>query len=354
MASIEKRQGSDGKPQYRVKIRLKGAAPQSATFIRKSDANRWAQSTEAAIRDGRYFSTSEARKRTLTELLDKYEKKVVPLKKNQQTQKGMIAWWKKQLGSRTLAEITPAVIADSRDKLEEEITARGTSRSPATVSKYLRVLSHAFNVAIKDWEWTSFNPVKNVTKPKEPRGRVRYLDDQERHALLEACRSSSSHSLYPIVLLAITTGMRLGEIRSLRWGDINFKENSILLHQTKNDERRNVPLVNPARSELKKLAKVRQIKSDLVFPSKINPDQPIDIRKPWESARKHSGVQDFRFHDLRHTAASYLAMSGASLLEIANILGHKNLQMVKRYAHLSDPHTHKVLDSMSKRFLSDA
>ena len=90
MASIEKRQGSDGKPQYRVKIRLKGAAPQSATFTRKLDANRWAQSTEAAIRDGRYFSTSEARKRTLTELLDKYEKKVVPLKKNQQTQKGIL------------------------------------------------------------------------------------------------------------------------------------------------------------------------------------------------------------------------------------------------------------------------
>jgi integrase len=354
MASIEKREGSDGKPQYRVKIRLKGAPTQSATFTRKSDANRWAQSTEAAIRDGRHFSTSEARKRTLTQLMDKYEKKVVPLKRNQQTQKGMIAWWRKQLGNRTLAEITPAVISDSRDKLEEEITARGTPRSPATVSKYLRVLSHAFNVAIKDWEWTNSNPVRNVSKPKEPRGRVRYLDDQERHALLDACRSSKSCYLYPIVLLGITTGMRLGEIRSLRWGDINFKENSMLVHQTKNDERRSVSLVNPARETLKELAKVRQIKSDLVFPSRINANQPIDIRKPWESALKRSGVQDFRFHDLRHTTASYLAMSGASLLEIADILGHKNLQMVKRYAHLSDPHTHKVLDSMSKKFLNDA
>jgi integrase len=354
MASIEKRLDKDGKPHYRAKVRLKGSPPQSMTFTRLRDARHWVQSTESAIRDGRYVNTPEARRRTVSQMLDKYEIQVVPQKKSQKTQSGMLAWWRTALGHYTLADIRPALIADFRDQLLKETTSRGSQRSPATARKYLALLSHVFTVAVKEWGWIESNPVIKVTKPKEPRGRVRFLEDPERQALLEACRSSSNPYLYPVVLLAISTGMRRGEIMSLKWGDIKFADGVIIIHESKNDERRSVPLATSAKLALQRLSKIRRIDTGLLFPSKQNPTKPIDLRKAWETARSDSGVKDFRFHDLRHCTASYLAMNGATQLEIAEVLGHKTLQMVKRYSHLSKPHTHSVMASMTDRYLDDA
>jgi integrase len=373
MANIEKRTSQDGKTSYRVKVRLKGYPVQSATFDRLTDAKKWASATESAIREGRHFKTSEAKRHTLAELIDRYTREVLPGKRGKTAtdQTAQLGWWKEQIGVYALADVTPALLSEYRSKLASEplptkaqnpaVDAAPKYRSSATVVRYMAALSHAFTVAVKEWQWLDDSPMRKVSKPKEPRGRVRFLSDDERARLLTACRESSNTLLYPAVVLALSTGMRQGEILGLYWRDpkhppehrawgvVDVPGGRIVLHLTKNGERRVVPLVGHALECVKELAKVRRLDTDLLFPSKADSNEPIDLRQPWEKALEKAEIHDFRFHDLRHSAASYLAMNGASLAEIAETLGHKTLQMVKRYSHLSEAHTASVVERMNAK-----
>ena len=153
------------------------------------------------------------------------------------------------------------------------------------------------------------------------------------------------------MLLAIATGARKGELLGLRWRDVDWAWQQLVFHDTKNKERRTVPVRGEAWTRLEAWAGgVARIGPDWVFP---RPDgrKPLDIRYAWEQARAQAGLEDFRFYDLRHSTASYLAMSGASLVEIAEVLGHKTLQMVRRYTHLSGAHTAGVVERMVGQFL---
>lgn len=349
MANIEKRTGKDGNVTFRVKIRLKGFPSQSASFERLTDARKWVQQTEAAIREGRHFKTTEAKRHTLAEAIDRYIENILPSKpKSQRLQSKQLEWWKSQLGDYSLSEITPALIGQHRDALAKGKTQRETLRTPATVNRYLAALSHLFTIAYKEWGWIEENPLRRVSKMKEPRGRVRFLSDDERSRLLDAAKKSKGTHLYIVVVLALSTGARKMEILGLKWQDINLAKGIIILHETKNGERRVIPLAGHALDLIKEHAKIRPLNTDLIFPGQ-DPNKPIDIRAPWENVLKIAQIEDFRFHDLRHSAASYLAMNGASLAEIAEILGHKTLQMVKRYAHLSDAHTSKVVARMNEK-----
>jgi integrase len=352
MASIEKRVTSEGKTAYRVKVRLKGYPAQTATFDRRTDAKNWAQSTEAAIKEGRHFKTSEAKRRTLGEMIRRYLEKVLPAYKEQERKDRTrhLKYWKERLGDYSLADISPNHIADVRDELLAEVPFRKkTTRSPATVARYMASLSHAFTCAVNEWGWLEDSPMRKVKGPMLPKGRVRYLSDEERTALLKACKSSDNSYLYPVVVLALSTGMRQGEIMGLKWSNVDFQHGRIILKNTKNGESRGVPVTGLALEAMKNHAKVRKIDSTLVFPSKANPDKPQELRTAWLRALKEAKIDDFKFHDLRHTAASYLAMDGASLADIAEILGHKTFQMVKRYAHLSDDHTQAVVKRMNDK-----
>ncbi len=342
MANFETRESQDGKTSYRVKIRLKGYPPQTATFQRLTDAKKWAAATESAIREGRHFKTAEAKKHSFNDLVKRYCSEILPnySEKEQQERKSKLDWWAKNIGHSLLADITPTVISEHKAKM---------TQSPATVDKYLKNLSHAFTVATNDWGWLENNPVKKVKSPKLPRGRVRFLDDGERTKLLAASKESSNSWLYPCVILALSTGMRQGELMGLKWQDVNLKDGYLILHETKNGERRRVPLAGHGLELLREHAKVRRLDTDLLFPGTVHKTKPIDLRKPFETALKAAGINDFHWHDLRHCTASYLAMNGASLAEIAEVLGHKTLQMVKRYAHLSDGHVSNVVTSMNAK-----
>lgn len=358
MATIESRSNSDGTISHHVKIRLKGYLPQNASFARKTDAKRWAQNTEAAIREGRYFKTSPAKLYTLADAIDRYVKEVMPYKLGSHAQYFQLEWWKVELGYLCLADLTPALIGEYRNKLTNKpITPKQKynakqlppkKRSPSTVIRYLAALSHVLSVAVLEWQWLLENPVSKVKKPKEPRGRVRFLSDTERETLLDFCRKSEHLFLYTIVVLAISTGMRRGEIMSLRWSQVDLKLQKITLHKTKNGDRRSIPIVSHAYEQLLKLNKLRLISSDLLFPGKSG-IRPLEINRPWYTALSKANIEDFRFHDLRHCTASYLAMNGATLIEIAAVLGHKTLNMVKRYAHISQPHTHRVVSEMNEK-----
>jgi len=340
MANIEKRVSQTGIPSYRVLIRLKGYPAQSATFKRVTDAQKWELQTEAAIKEGRYFQVSEAKKHTFNELVSRYTAEILPSYnlKEQQNRSHKLDWWAHVMGDCLLADITPALLTEHKAKL---------TQSPATVDKYLKNLSHAFSVAVNYWAWLDNNPVKKVKSPKLPRGRVRFLDDNERGKLLTACRESSNAWLYPCVVLALSTGMRQGELMGLKWPDVNLKDGYLILHQTKNGERRRIPLAGLGLELLQDHGRVRQLHTDLLFPGTIHKDQPIDLRTPFEKALKAANINDFHWHDLRHCCASYLAMNGASLGEIAEVLGHKTLSMVKRYSHLSDSHVSGVVSRMN-------
>jgi len=176
MATIQKRYSADGIPSYRVQIRLKGNPIQTATFKRMTDAKRWEQQTEAAIKEGRHFKTIEAKKHTLAELIDRYIKDVLPTKHKQAGhQQQQLEWWKSKIGNHTLADITTAMIVQYRDELASGETNRGTPRSPATICRYLAALSQAFSIAVTEWQWLEASPMRNVKKPTEPRGRVCFL-----------------------------------------------------------------------------------------------------------------------------------------------------------------------------------
>jgi integrase len=349
MATIERRLSKVRGNTYRAKIRLKGFPVQSASFERITDARKWIQQTESAIREGRHFKTTESKRHTLVELIDRYIADVLPTKKSAKDQGQQLRWWKAEIGSHLLADVSPSLLAEYRDKLGREITAQGKRLSPASVVRYLAALSHVFTIAVKEWGWMEDNPIQKITKPKESRGRVRFLSDDERPILLKACKDSRNPYLYPVVILALSTGMRQGEIMELTWDDVDLNRGRAILHETKNNERRAVAITGHALELLKELNRVRRIDSNFLFPSKINRRKPINLRAPWEAALKRADVEDFRFHDLRHSAASYLAMNGASLAEIAEVLGHKTLQMVKRYAHLSEGHTARVVESMNSK-----
>ena len=354
MASFEERNLKNGKKVYRVRVRLKGQPTERATFDRLTDARKWAASIESSIREGRHFKTAESKRHTLGEMIDRYIRDILPKKSDsmQSDQWTQLGWWKDEIGNHLLSDVTPALIAEYRDLLLREIGMRGKKRSQASVARFMAALSHAYTLAIKEWGWVEDNPMRKVQKPKEPRGRVRFLDDEEREKLLEACKKSHEPFLYPVVVLAISTGARKSEILNLTWADIDLKRKVAILHHTKNNERRALPLAGVALECVKGLAEFRRIDTRLLFPDESG-RKPILIRAPWQKALKKAGIEDFKFHDLRHSAASYLAMSGASLAEIAEVLGHKTLQMVKRYSHLSEQHTASVVNRMNKKIFGE-
>jgi len=354
MAYIEKRESENGKTAYRAMIRLKGYPTETATFDRLTDARDWAQKTEAAMKERRYFKTVESKKHTVADMIARYITRVEQRNpKRMKDLRPMLQWWKNELGYCILADLTKSLLTEKIEKLTstKHKLKDGTekSTSAARVNRHIAALSHAFTIAVNEWEWLEHHPLHKVAKLKEPRGRVRFLDDDERAALMNACKESQCPYLYMIVTLALSTGARFNEIMSLKWSDVDITRKAIILHDTKNNERRVLPLAGHALDLFKDHSKIRRIDSALVFPSLHDAKKPFNIRTSWNTAVKNAKLQNFKFHDLRHSAASYLAMNGASLAEIAEVLGHKTLQMVKRYAHLSEAHTSKVVASMNKK-----
>lgn len=204
MASIEKRTADTGETSYRVKIRLKGYPTQTATFQRITDAKKWATATESAIREGRHFKTAAAKKHTFGEMIDRFIAGCTFTKEQQEHQVMHLERWKAEAGSYTLADVTPDLITEIKDKLLSEITSKGKKRAPSTVARYLSSLSPVFTVAVNEWQWLDDSPMRKIKKPKESRGRVRFLDDDERQRLLTVCQASSNQQLYMCVILALT------------------------------------------------------------------------------------------------------------------------------------------------------
>lgn len=287
---------------------------------------------------------------TLWELLDAYEREYLPhqAKNTQKRKRSQFRLFRATLGNPLLEDVTPALLRTWRDRLS-------TQASPGTVGAHLHALSGVLRVAIDDYEWLASNPLMKVKKPRLPEERVRFLDAPEQAHLLAACQRSPCQLLYPLVLLALTTGARKMECLMLRWSDVDLESGVMRLVRTKNRLRRGVPIPSVTCQVLQGWQEIlagwgTQLPSLYVFPG--IKAQPPDINRRWMAARDQAGLFGFRFHDLRHTAASYLAMSGVRIEVIAEILGHKSLATTRRYAHFTTGYTLAAVEHMAGQFIT--
>jgi len=334
-----------GKKRYLAMVRRKGRPLVSQTFPNKTLAKEWAKKVEGEIASTRFLRRIEEEKHTLSEAIDRFiaENLSELSEQEQKSRRTHLNWWRDRLGSLSLAAVTPAAITEARAALLDRV-------SGATSNRYLAALSAVLTLAEKEWEWLSRNPVSKVRRRAESRGRVRFLSDDERKRLLKACEASHDRRLHPLVLFALTTGARQGELLGLRWEDVDLENARARLQKTKNKDRRSISFPGSAGEVLREMAKAPH-DSGYLF---ANGDGlPTFSKKPWLAALNEAKIDDFRFHDLRHTAASYLAMSGATLPELAAFLGHRTLAMVQRYAHLTESHSESVAQRMAQQFLSD-
>jgi integrase len=317
------------------------------TFKSKREAHDWEKKFLYEIDSG--LITKEAlKKRRVSDAIEKYIKTVLPQKpKNAKNVIQHLRWWGERIGTLQLSDVNPAILAECRDQLLSEPTIMGKPRSNNTVIRYLASISIVLEYCVKEWLWLNQNPVRSIKKPKVGKGKTRFFDLEEIQKIKTACEESKSDLLFSIFTIALHTGMRRGEILSLQWEDVDFKNRELHLPTSKNGEPRDVPMSNEVFGVLTELAaKKRADISGLVFPSPYNPKRPIDIVSAWRRTLKKAGIQDATFHTTRHTACSYLAQLGISPILIARIVGHRDSKTTDRYTHAVKEHTRAAMDKL--------
>jgi len=254
---------------------------------------------------------------------------------------------KRFFGGKYLFAITPQDIEHFRmQRLNERISVSKNALIPkyisaSTVNRQMGTLRGMFNKAVA-WGKLQTNPMKSVQFLKEPQGRLRFLEKEEIVKLLANCNKN----IRPIVVLALFTGMRRGEILGLKWHDIDVKRNIITLLDTKNGDKREVPMNEQVKTAL---IRVRKNPDSAYIFCEENGKPWQDIRKSFSTALKKSGINNFRFHDLRHTFASQLVMSGVDLNTVRELMGHKDITMTLRYSHLAPSHKQQAVDVLGKK-----
>ena len=303
---------------WQVRVRRFGEPTLTKSFSSKLIAQKWARQIEYTMDEGSFIDRAELDTTTLGDLIDRYMVEITPTKKSHKAEKFRLVLMKKSIGYIGLNKIQSKHIAEYRNKRLADGCANGT------VIKDINSLSHIFNVAMKDWGIPLIsNPAQMVRKPSAGRGRDRRLKDGELVRLLDALNKTCEIKI--VVLLAIETAMRRAEILSLLWSNIYLEDRYLILPDTKNGEVRAVPLSTNAISILRSLVR----NTDKVF--SIRPDT---ITRGFKRACKRAGLEDLRFHDLRHEATSRFFELGLNTMEVSAITGHKTLSMLKRYTHL--------------------
>jgi len=330
MATIQKvKRRSDF--AYRVLIRQAGMKPVTKTFNTKRSAVQFVNSIESD-RNKLLAYTQSKSQTVFSIIIDEYLKKEYKGSRlNEERVK--LNFWMDALGDKPIIDITSTDINEALSTLPAHL-------KNATINRYVAAISVVFSYACREYG-LHINPVRKIPSLPENNKRTRFLSEAERTSLFKACRASHWDKLYLIVLLAITTGARKGELTKLRWNDIDFDRRTAYVATTKNGQPKVLPLTD---SVIKELQIFDSKDSSLIFGSKVKEDVPYCFTKPWKRALEDGQIKDFRFHDLRHSCASYLAQSGASLLEIADVLGHKQISVTKRYAHLCIRHKSSLIN----------
>lgn len=332
MATITKNSAGN----WKAIIRKRGWPTSTKTFRTKRDASDWARRTEDEMVRGVYVDRAGAERLTLREALERYLREVSPTKRPStakregQARDALVP----SLGDYALAALSPDVIATYRDGRLSE------GKSADTVRIELALLSHLFTTAIRKWRvGLVYNPVLNVRKPPSGAGRNRHLTADEEQRLVASCAQHSNPMLSWLVRVALHTGMRVGEIQTLRRDQVDLSRRIINLEQTKNGSARTVPLSEKATATIREALEnpIRPDDTDLIFwgePGRDGTRRPYEFRPAWRLMLERADIKGLRFHDLRHEAVSRLVEAGLGDQEVAAISGHKSMQMLRRYTHL--------------------
>ncbi len=321
MATIRKLRG-----RWQAQVRRRGMKPRCKSFDSKLEADKWARELEAQVdRFGAAPDTRILESTTLRELLERYKTEVSPTKRGSVQEIQRIDVLKRHdIAYRTMVGLSPQDISSFRDE-------RLKSVAPSTTVRELAILSHVIEVAIRDWGLPlARNVVKMVRRPVIRNERSRRLSGDEEQLLLDGCDAGQIPFLKTIVILAIETGMRRGEILGLKWNDISHNRRVITLTMTKNGSGREVPLSQRAFKALSEWKDSADVSQSAVFPMKAGA-----LEQAWRRLLTRSNVKVLRFHDLRHEGVSRLFERGLNIIEVSSISGHKELRMLKRYTHLS-------------------
>ncbi len=298
---------------YKAEIRLKGHPYLCQTFDRLSEAQRWAEDTEATLRSGGYIGETPPDDIAFGKALDRYELEVTSQKRPNTRSREITSANTLRIffAGLNLKEITPARVAAFRDKRLKTV-------GPSTIQKDLALLSHLFTIARTEWAMEVNNPVASIRKPAKPDGRLRLLSKNEARHLLEICKKSRNEKLYPYVQLLLHTGMRPSEAAGLIWGQVDIDARIIDLTITENKapqgsfnhhSHRNTASNHAGREWNKSLPVFLPLKISSTIRRRPN----LFFRRAFDNAVKKAKIEDFHMHDLRHTAASYLLMAGVDL-----------------------------------------
>lgn len=269
-----------------------------------------------------------------------------------------LGFWRAEVGKLRLDEISddhlhagleklaagPGRYYMGKDKLGRPIyNFKRKALSNATLNRYSSAIAAPITWAImrriapKGFD----HPARRIEYRYESATKTRFLSDDERDRLLAACKASRWPRLYLLVLMALTTGARRGALVGLRWRDVDTGLRVVHVGRSKNGDPQVLPLVPAVVEELERF---RGAADALVFPSRLTSTKPMAFEARWREALKTADIRNYRFHDNRHSCASYLAQHGATLLEIADLLGHRQISMTRRYSHLAAGHRSALVD----------
>lgn len=316
MASYRKREA-----KWQARVTRKGFPAETKTFSTKQAAERWATHVESDMDRGGYTSRTEAERTTLSEVLDRYMAEVSPTKRGGKDEIIRLkALQRHRIAQLSMAALTPKAVAEYRDQ-------RLGTCAASTVIRDLAALSSIINHCRKEWGIAIPNPVSLIRKPTAPSGRNRILSISEEERLLKALEPKGNRNPYmkPLVVIALETAMRRGELLGLLWKNVDLKLRVAHLPMTKNGDSRSVPLSSRALNTLNRLPRS--------IDGRVFPINAAAMEKVFERAKIRAELQDLHFHDLRHTATTRLAEKVSNILELSAITGHKDLRMLKRYYH---------------------
>jgi len=318
MATIEKRGQF-----WRVKVRRAGLPAQTKTFNNRTHAQQWARSVESDLDKGIVVDRRTAQRLSLAEVLERYRREVTPTKRGSADENLRL----KAMAQRPFARIKMSALTSSQ--LAAYRDERLKVVSGATVNREFSVLSHAIDTARREWDvYLPTNPCTLVRRPPQGRPRDRRLQGDEEKRLLAACRGARNKWLVHFVALAIETGMRRSELLGLLWDNVDLERRTALLPLTKNGDSRGVPLSSRAVDVLRALPPST---NGRVF-GELTREA---LKQSFNRAARRAGITGLRVHDLRHEATSRFFEKGLNVMEVASVTGHKTLQMLKRYTHLS-------------------
>ena len=342
----------------KVIVRKKGYKKVTKNFLRKTDAHNWATEVEAAMNNGTYvekITAAENKKikiEYISELIDYFKNYTAPTNYDDAYRYNcMYEWWTNMIGNIKVKDLKASNLAECKRLLNSEIIHTGKPRQANTINKYLMCISAVLTHAVKELEIIPYNPMSKVGSMKKPNGRCRFLSEKELEIYRNACKAHSD-IVFLFVEIALGTGGRYSEILHLKIENIDFQNKRVHFIDTKNGTNRGVRLETSIMNLLKDYCQNHNIKTGYIFKGKQE-GKLAYIRGRIYKIIKQTRLENFRIHDMRHTFASYAAMNGASLLDIAVILGQKTLTVARRYAHLTTMHTDSIVEKVAAKILPE-